>query len=364
MQDHRDAAVRSRPRPDDQLLDEAAEWIGRLRAADIATADRQAFSRWLIRSPAHRAAFDTMADLWDGLGALAASGDRLGSAADPSGPSRLAVDAAARRSTRSSPRRSIRTPVTATAAAAAASCALAASLLIALVLVIAPWRDIHETAPGERLTVELEDGSEVLLNTATRVEIHYSRNRRSIELAPGGEAFFTVAPDAERPFVVTSAHGTARALGTRFAVRAEDHRTLVSVTEGRVAIRSREGLVAEPRAVASGSEAGSEVEVGAGSQVSVSAGAPPAAPAPIDDHLLEWRNGRLIYDDVPLIRLVDDLNRYLPTRMTIADPELAATRVSAVLTITDQTTMLKALSRALPMKWMQVSDQLVIIHPA
>jgi transmembrane sensor len=322
-----------RRRHDDHLLDEAAEWIGRLRAPDLNGADRQAFSRWLLRSPAHRAAFDTMADLWDGLGMLAESRART--------RTRTPIE------TPTVHRRS-RRPVVITTSA------VAALLLISLVVLLGLPGQVHQTAPGEMRTVQLTDGTRVTLNTDSRIRVRYGSRQRLVRLDTGSEAFFDVATDPSRPFLVESAHGRARAVGTAFAVHAREHHSRIAVTEGRVAVTPT---------LTSGDASG-QVEVSAGLELSVSAGAAPSSPRPLERNLLSWRQGRLVYDDLPLAEVIDDLNRYMSLRMTISDPELARTRISAVLSITDQSVMLQALSEALPMKWVRVSDQLVIIHPA
>lgn len=319
-----------RRRHDDHLLDEAAEWIGRLRSPDLNGADRQAFSRWLLRSPAHRAAFDTMADLWDGLGTLAEARDPL--------PTPAAASA----------RRRVRRPLV------MAASAMAAMLLVTLAFLFGLPGQVHETAPGEMRTVELEDGTRVTLNTDSRLRVRYGSRQRLVRLATGGEAFFEVVADPRRPFVVESAHGRARAVGTAYSVHAREHHSLVTVTEGRVAVTP----ALRPE------KPSGPVEVTAGQELFVSAGAAPSTPEPLDPQRLSWREGRLVYDDVPLTAVIDDLNRYMPQRMTISDPELARTRISAVLSIREQEAMLQALSEALPLKWVRVSDQLVIIHPA
>ena len=315
-------------RPDDHLLDEAAEWIGRLRASDVAVEDRQAFARWLARSPAHRAAFDTMADLFDGLGTLAVSPARTAPA--PEVPVR---------------RRTV--------LALAATFVLGFAGLVALQF---ERSDVHETALGERREIVLTDGSRLWLNTGSRVEVLLAEDRRVVEIDRGGELFVDVAPDPDRPFLVRSEHGEARALGTRFGVRAEAAFMRVSVTEGSVGVRAREdaGSLA-------GTATGSRV-LGAAEAVDVTANRPVPVAGDFVADALAWREGRLVYDDVALSELVEDLNRYLPDRMTISDAELARTRVSAVLRIADQQTMLRALEEVLPLGWVRVSDGLVVIH--
>ncbi|MDZ7825874.1 MAG: FecR domain-containing protein [Gammaproteobacteria bacterium] len=312
-----EAESSERRRHDDPLLDEAAEWIGRLRSPDLNSADREAFSRWLLRSPAHRAAFDTMADLWDGLGMLADSRSRVPAGRIPP-----------------------RTPRTAAAAARLVIGHRCRGRPAAADRGSRPRSPaaMHETAPGEVRSLQLADGSRVTLNTGSRIRVRYGSRHRLIRLDTGGEAFFDVASDPRRPFIVETDHGRARAVGTAFSVHAREQRSLIGVTEGRVAVTP----VLRPE------DEAERVEVTAGSELFVSAGAAPSSPAPLNPDHLSWRQGRLVYDDLPLAEVINDLNRYMPRRMTISDPELARTRISAVLAITDQSTMLAALSEALP----------------
>src|SRR5262249_10999524 len=119
----------------------------------------------------------------------------------------------------------------------------------------------HYITGNERLTISLEDGSVVHLNTHSNARVSYDSHVRRIKLSEG-EARFHVARDADRPFVVTTDRATVRALGTVFDVyrRADD--TKVTVMEGRVEVRStRDEAAANLTAYASQAGAGEEVAV-------------------------------------------------------------------------------------------------------
>src|SRR5690606_6030511 len=73
------------------------------------------------------------------------------------------------------------------------------------------------TYVGEQRLVQLEDGSQVRLNTNTRIQVSYSRQTRRIDLLQG-EAYFDVSKDPQRPFEVIANHSIVRALGTEFNV--------------------------------------------------------------------------------------------------------------------------------------------------
>ena len=193
---------------DDQLQsrrrsDEAADWLARLSANKISNADLDAFWAWR-RDPLNRAAYERMEDF-----NAAARGLRD----DPD--MRAAVqDAMSRRpwwrlAALSFPR------------GAYVAGALAAG--VAAVLLLAPLRsgERHTTAIGEQVTVRLDDGSKIQLNTDSELSVRFSKAERRLVLERG-QAFFDVAHDPARPFVVDAGKASVRALGTRFDVRRGD----------------------------------------------------------------------------------------------------------------------------------------------
>ncbi|KAA3440211.1 FecR family protein [Rufibacter hautae] len=86
-----------------------------------------------------------------------------------------------------------------------------------------------QTAPGEWKTIQLEDGSSVVMRPGSKVSylVPFAQNRRDIALE--GEAFFQVAKDKDRPFVVKSGSIYTQALGTSFNIRYQPKDTAISV---------------------------------------------------------------------------------------------------------------------------------------
>lgn len=316
----------SHNRLDDPLLDEAAEWIGRLRAEDVSSADRVAFSRWLQRSPAHKAAFDSMADLWDGLGVVAMATRPASVSPKPQQQSRPWLFGVP---------------------------ALAAVAVLALVAVwvtlLAP--SSYVTGPGERLQVELDDGSSLDLNTRSEVRFSQRGGKRQLEASLGSEFFLRVAPDPQRPFLIHTHHGTVEVLGTELSILHQDARARISVSSGEVAV------------LPSGMPESARRTLGAGEMLEMSAGVDAGDPVAAPSQHLAWREGRLVYDQVTLEELIADLNRYLPKRMALVAPELGHKRLSAVLLLGQQEAMLESLAATLPLRWVEVSDNLILIHP-
>lgn len=122
----------------------------------------------------------------------------------------------------------------------AAGVAVAALVVLATSSATAVWRDrLVETGAGEWRSYSTVDGSTIRLGPHTRLSFDYGDNRRFVHLRHG-EAYFEVAKDAARPFIVETGSFETRAVGTRFAVTRRDSRVVVTVQEGSVAVRHQQ----------------------------------------------------------------------------------------------------------------------------
>ena len=174
------------------------------------------------------------------------------------------------------------------------------------------------TRPGQRLEVDLTDGTHVVLGPASRFR-YPSRfsNTRNVELL--GEGYFDVAHDSDRPFAVETARGIARDIGTRFGVSAyaEDRSMQVVVEEGSVRVSSRsndaQGKVLVRGDLARVAESGAlTVERGVN----------------VDSHLA-WASGRLVLKNMPLRAALVQINRWYDADVRIGDPRLADYPITA-----------------------------------
>jgi transmembrane sensor len=158
----------------------------------------------------------------------------------------------------------------------------------------------------------LDDGSMAVVKQGGRLEVAFGETERRVRLREG-EVHFTVAKDAERPFVVEAGAVIVRAVGTAFSVRWERDQVDVLVTEGRVQIESGAGT---PVPVASGERA----RVGAGLHPVVAAENPETIA-----RVLAWRTVRLEFEGLPLAAVVTEFN--LRNRLQLAIGDAAAGRV-------------------------------------
>jgi transmembrane sensor len=317
------------PRTPEQIAAEAADWILRSDRG-LSAAEQDDLSLWLAANPRHGAAFAEHRWGWDELDRLTGLQTSLGAVPDPD----LFAPRARGRARRSW-------------WSWAAGSALAAAAAIAVVLVLRVPRTTEgkittmlSAAPCERLT--LADGSVIELNRGAAAEAAYSPAERRVRLLRG-EANFTVAKDPARPFIVSAGSVEVRAVGTVFNVRLDSAAVEVIVTEGHVRVASPEFVapaLAGPtnlpaKAGATSNTIPAPLSLRAGESTVVSRA--PAAAAPEVVALppaqlaarLAWQPRLLDFTDVPLAEIVAEFNRRNAVQLTVAEPALAARRLSA-----------------------------------
>lgn len=278
---------------------QAADWFARLNQRAVSAADVKAFSAWRA-DPQNASAFDRMQELWAAAGALA--GEPGMAALTQQARNR---NASARRSRRARP--------------ALQPWLVAGAVALMLVGGVWTWRSAqpvqYATDVGERRTVELADGSRVMLDTGSRIRVRFSGDRRAVELT-SGQAMFEVAASPERPFVVTAGQTQVTATGTRFDVRLDGVGARVVLVEGRVAVKHEDG---EARAWT----------LAPGQQVRTSAVTPIIATVDVQT-AMSWTTGRLMFDRTPVVVAVAEVNRYTDKPIEIRDPAVAEAVVSGV----------------------------------
>ena len=199
----------------------------------------------------------------------------------------------------------------------------------------------HPAGPATRV---LADGTVVELNGAAVIVSDFTVSERRVRLERG-EAHFTVTKDAARPFIVTAAGVSVRAVGTAFNVRLADATVEVLVTEGQVRLQPPSAQTAPvapgntgttPPSTPSASPAPEPLL--AARQRAVVATTPSAAAPEIATltpgeiaRVLAWQHRLLDFTATPLGDVVAAFNRRNATQLVLADPGLAALRVNASL---------------------------------
>lgn len=171
-----------------------------------------------------------------------------------------------------------------------------------------PPLTVFDTARGHTEMHVLADGSRVDVSADSHLEIQFGERERRITMHHG-EALFTVAKDAARPFVVTTALGDATAIGTQFEVRTDAARTTVAVAEGVVRVDATGPDTDESPHEAAMVSAGQLVKLRTVKTGERSIRV--VERADIEPSLIAaWRWGRLQFDGVPLAEAAVDVNRH------------------------------------------------------
>lgn len=180
-------------------------------------------------------------------------------------------------------------------------------------LMLAPTR--HATRVGEFKRLPLADGTMANLNTDSEIRVNMQSRLRHVELARG-EAWFEVAKDASRPFVVSAGSARVQAVGTAFSVRHYTDGAEIMVTEGQVKAWSadhKDGVV--------WLKAGDRTFVNPRGALAVS-----RAPEDIEK-ALAWRHGQIVFEGQTLDWAVAEYNRYNTRKIVLDDADLKTERL-------------------------------------
>lgn len=303
---------------DDSIEVQAAEWVLRLSEGALSAKERQAFERWRQQDTRHQATYERIS------GVVA----QLHSLRSQRAPARAALQLPAKRRVK-------------------ARHLLAIGVLLAnlgVVLSLSGYRvddwfaDMH-TAPGQWQTHTLEDGSRITLYGNSALDLQFDPAQRRLELRRG-QVLVDVAHDASRPFVVVTAEGSFKALGTRFVVSQGAGQSELSMLQSTVAVQS--------------ADRSQSLEVQRGGRAWARQDAVGRLPD-IDPASLEqaWQRHQLVVDNVPLAQVLETLGRQRRGHLQFDAAALADLRVSAVLPLDDTDRALNLLAQALPIRLQQ-----------
>lgn len=208
---------------------------------------------------------------------------------------------------------------------------------------------IYQTQVGEQRRVVLADHSTVTLNTDTVLAVTLSDQSRRIEMQRG-EAFFSVAHDTSRPFEVIAAGGLVRAVGTEFGVEMQRNEVTVSVLEGAVVVLPK---ASDPVAGVPHLTANEAVSYRGGGAI----GAVETADV---RRITAWREGKLVFDQVPLADAIAEFNRYSPRKVQVDSVTIGSRPVSGVLQIGDMSSLRFLLQESLGLQLVDRGDTLLL----
>jgi transmembrane sensor len=347
----------------DQIEETAAAWIFRRDSGDWTPTDDGQLAAWLDAATAHRTVFLRLDSAWQQAARLKAVGAGIPPGTVPS-PDEL----------RRVPFFDLKNPTPPTAAPSEPASpsrsesaadvlprrrvpyrALAASLLLATLFAAAwyllPDGPAYHTDIGGLAAVPMPDGSRVTLNTDSQIRVAVTETERRVNLEQG-EAFFEVAKDPARPFVVAAGNQRVIAVGTKFSVRRDERGVRVVVIEGRVRVEpgSGAGAPVPPAEVSAGSVARS-----GGEGVLIE-----KKPLTEVEAYLSWRSGFLVFRETPLADAVAEFNRYNEQKIVLEDPHLAGMHIDGNFRSTNVSAFVRLLEDGFPVTIERSGNQILV----
>lgn len=300
---------------------EANAWIVAFDDGDPSPAALAEFEAWRRRSPLHEETYERLAQFWREADVMERLGDYARSDAAAAGMRHDNVQH--------------RFSMVRRAGVGAIAAALVGVVAVNVYdQTFGPHRSFageFQTAIGEQQTITLPDGSQIVLNTGSALQVAYTRRTRTIRLAQG-EAYFDVASNANRPFSVETEKGGVTAVGTAFTVKLEANELSVVVAEGKVALDVIAARQALPDTTAPAEKpARSFIEIEAGHSAKIDNGIE-ALSAITPDRMnkeLDWRDGVLTFEGETLDTVISQISRYVDLEIEIADSDLKSEKIVA-----------------------------------
>jgi transmembrane sensor len=355
-----------------QIEQLASTWLARRDGGAWSADDQRELDAWLQESVAHRVAFLRLDAAWrqsdrlKALGAGVASGslpERAAWGLIPASERRNAAAdealhaASVARGSQHQTSSSHKTP--ARRARKLFRYGVAACVALSLGFLALGWQHYsavdeasYRTAIGGLQEISLHDGSVVTLSSNSRITVRLSRRERRIDLQQG-EAFFKVAKDASRPFVVSAGDRRAIAVGTRYDVRRDAADLRVIVTQGVVRLESDNGPGGRPQpttllpagSIALASDAGVMVHSESVQRA---------------EEFLNWRSGFISFHDTPLAAAATEFNRYNTRKIVIGDASIGALRVGGSFRWSNAETFVRLLELGFPVRTVRDKDAIVL----
>lgn len=313
---------------------EAASWVARLHGPDRDRDMERGFKRWLAEDPAHARVFELATEVWQ------ETADLPGELPPRAGKS---LSRTARRSRR--------------------SLLLAASFLpVAIATAVLVYRHTNHalaTLVGEQRTMTLQDGTRLELNTDTELLVRYDDHVREVILKKG-EAWFDVAKQPQRPFLVTAGDQAIRALGTTFVVRQDDAATVITLLDGQVEVISAQGRASRQPSQSQLLKPGQRLRIARESILQ--APVVPVVDTPPLDKVTAWQRGQVVFEDTPLVEAAAEFNRYSEIKIRLASEDLAGIRVGGTFRVGDIESFANAVAASHKLVIVDRNRQVLLAH--
>lgn len=296
------------------IRNQAAKWFARMHHAEPDHPERGRFESWLLQHPVHAKEYAAIADIWDEFDSTnrlqsLAQAMQLKGAQDKARKDKFAAK------------------VTGTIMSMALGLFGYQGWL--------EWQSqpvmelVQSSQVAQIITQPLPDGSKIVLNSNTEVEVIYYRNKRTVHLKRG-EAIFEVTKDANRPFIVENDQARVTVLGTRFSVNQLKQRSIVAVDHGRVQVEVID-------------HKGSSIILTDGQMAEISVNTAPKRLPHTAKNAFSFVEGKLMFDNTPLSEVAETLSRYRQIPIIVDGEVSQHLPITAVINISEIESFIKAL---------------------
>lgn len=320
---------------DAALREEARQWFV-LLLEKPGSAKQAEFEAWLRSSPAHFEAYSAVEANWQ---ASEQPGKRL--AEKEAAKLAVYLQAMDKAKARKKTARHLST------LSILLACLLAGGLWLERPYIVQDMLADYSSARAEHRNITLADGSSVLLDADSALDVIYTTTERRVRLLRG-RAFFDVEA-SKVPFVVEAANGEVTVLGTAFAVNLMENGGRVTLQRGSVAVTV--------------DESSDTAKLAPGEQVQFHArGIDPVETVNVEDELA-WREGRFVFYRMRLADVINEIQRYRKGRIVIATSGLAEEKVTGSVSLVDTDAALASLQASLGFRLHTVAGRLTILGP-
>ncbi len=332
--------------PDETIKQEACMWVAKLDGQDLCAKSRAEFREWLARSPKHRSEFQLYAEPWDTFDDLWREEALAG------GNENSTLDSVWKKAK------------VAMSMAAAVAVIAVSSMFFFNPDNLQSHPAFYSAQIGQYKTITLDDGSQVKLNTDSQIEVLFSDTERKIRLVKG-EAWFDVAHDKTKPFLVYAGSGLIRAVGTAFAVQLLKDNVEVTVTEGRVELAAYAEAAQTIQIDVASSDNNpillAQLDAGQRAQFNSTIEMIETIPMATIEKDLSWQSGLIIFDGEPLESVVNDFSRYTNMEIVISSEQIKEMKISGYFSTTNTTAFLNTLNKHFAIKVDKVSADKVYL---
>ncbi len=332
-----------------KIEEEASVWVMRFSDGGATDADREEFLNWVNQSSLHQSTYNKLTKFWGGLDFV----EELNDFAE----SDTARASLRQEKTANMFRMAKPVVMTAMAASFAVLCVFAS---VQMGKASPSFYATYETSVGQQETIVLPDGSNIILNTGSALEVEFTATTRDISLTQG-EAFFEVAHDKTRPFSVRTPKGVVTAVGTAFSVRMNAEKLNVIVTEGRVALNP--SALSESQDTVNSPQS---MEITAGQSAIIDRGVENVSLMKSANlqKTLDWHDGELSFKGETLEEVIADIERYTDVKIKFGDDELRQQKIVAYYKVGDIDRMFEALNVMAGIEVTYTSENQVTLYRA